>query len=114
LQVLVVERHDLPKVSVQLRLKLGAAHNPAGKEGLALLTLSSIKRGTGTRTGEQIAREFANMAALPQASADWDSMSTGFDVLKKDLKPAFRLLADTVLNPLFGEKSFQSEKKEWL
>jgi predicted Zn-dependent peptidase len=78
LQSFVVERRDLPKVSMRVRFRIGVAHNPAGKEGLALVTLGSAKRGT--RSGAQIEREVTDMATSIQAAADADSMSTGFDV----------------------------------
>jgi zinc protease len=53
LRLFVVERPELPQVAVQLQLKRGAIHSPEGKDGLAVLTLSSLKHGTRTKSGEE-------------------------------------------------------------
>ena len=42
LEVFVVERADLPKVAVSLVTRAGAGADPAGKDGVASLTLSTV------------------------------------------------------------------------
>ena len=49
LQIFVVERHGLPKVSVELRLNLGSAHAPAGKPATALVTMTIDIAGGAVR-----------------------------------------------------------------
>ena len=54
LEVIVVERHDLPKVNVTLVSKAGAVGDPAGKAGVANLTMATIDLGTPTRKALEI------------------------------------------------------------
>jgi zinc protease len=68
LQILMVERHDLPKIAVELRFRLGAERSPAGKAGLALLTMATSGRGTSTRTESDIKKESSLWAISLHAS----------------------------------------------
>ena len=54
MDVLVVERHDLPKVNVTLVTRAGAVGDPAGKPGVANLTMTTIDLGTRTRKALEI------------------------------------------------------------
>ena len=54
LQLFVVERRDLPKVALTVVTRAGGLADPAGKEGVASLTMRTIDRGTRTRTALQI------------------------------------------------------------
>jgi zinc protease len=114
MQVFVEERPDLPSVSVEMRFRIGIAHNPPGKEGLALVTLGAAKRGTQTRSGEHIEREVTNMATSLEAGADVESISTGFSILRRHLDPALELLSDVIRNPAYSHRAVESEKKTWL
>src|SRR4028119_1016781 len=57
LTIAVVERKNVPIVSVQLLVKNGAERELADREGLANLTASLLTKGTKTRTASQIAEE---------------------------------------------------------
>ena len=54
LQIFVVERSELPKVSVTLGTRAGAAADPADKPGLANMVVRTIDMGTKTRQALQI------------------------------------------------------------
>src|SRR5262245_19585133 len=57
LTILVLERHEIPLLQVQLMIKAGAAVDPPGKAGTADLTARLLKRGTKSRTAQQFAEE---------------------------------------------------------
>ena len=50
LELLIVERHELPIVTVDLIVKSGETSTPPGKEGLASLAASLLDEGTKSRT----------------------------------------------------------------
>ena len=54
LQIFVVERSELPKVSVTIGTRAGAAADPADKPGLANMVVRTIDMGTKTRQALQI------------------------------------------------------------
>jgi zinc protease len=115
LQIFVVERHQLPNVAVNLRFRLGVERNPAGKAGLAVLTIAAAQRGgTADRSGGDIEHEFTRLATSLQASGDATSQFAGFEVLRRNLDPAVGLLAEVIRHPGFREDALEDEKKEFL
>lgn len=114
LEVFVVERRELPMVHVQLRMKLGAVLNPPGKEGLGLLTVTSLTRGTSRRDHAGFDRAMAGLAVKLGSGVDAESVWLEFDVISRSLRPALELVAEAVLQPTFPERRFEDDKKEWL
>ena len=53
--VVLVSQNEQPAVSVRLIVRAGAAQDPKGKLGLAMLTATLLDQGAGNRTAEQIA-----------------------------------------------------------
>lgn len=110
LQIFVVERHTLPKISVELRFNLGSAHTPAGKSGVALLAMATLGCGTQTRTAEELEKRTTDLAISASGHADAGSQYTSFEVLRKNFEPAFELLADQLLRPVFPKAAFEKRR----
>ncbi len=55
LQLVVIEHHEQPVVSVTLSFRAGGIYDPAGKEGLTDLAAELLSKGTDSRGAEQIA-----------------------------------------------------------
>ena len=67
--LLLLERHQLPLVSFRWVLKSGGSMgDPEGHEGLASLTSQLLRKGTATRTADQIS-EALDFAACMNTSA---------------------------------------------
>jgi zinc protease len=111
LQILVVERHEIPIVAAQMRLKIGSAYDPPGKGGLAMLTMATLESGTTHRGKEQIDEEKRRLALTMLGTADAASQMYGFEVLRKNLEPAVELLADLLRNANFPANAFDDGKK---
>jgi zinc protease len=63
LKVVLLERHGAPIVNAALVLDAGAASDPAGKEGLASLSLGLIDKGTKTRNAFQLSDALESLGA---------------------------------------------------
>ena len=50
LQVVLVSQNEQPVVSARMLIRAGAAQDPKGKEGLAMLTSALLDQGTTTRS----------------------------------------------------------------
>jgi zinc protease len=114
LEVLVVERRDLPKVTVQIATRAGAVADPAGKAGTANLTVRTIDMGTRTRSALEIEDALGALGTTLTGSAGRESARLGIEVLTRHLPEALAIVADVVINPAFPEDEVAREKKRQL
>jgi zinc protease len=111
LELVVIERPELPLLSVDLYLPGGGSAVPADKAGLAEITASLLTRGTETRSAQEIASVIEQEGGSIGAGASSDSLSVGVFALKEDIDLAFDLLSDVALNPTFPEAEFEIERE---
>ncbi|HEX7120095.1 MAG TPA: pitrilysin family protein [Longimicrobiales bacterium] len=109
-RVVIVENHEQPVVSLNLRLMSGAKHDPAGKAGVASFTATLLDKGTTTRTAEQIAESIDFVGGSLGASAGDDWISVGSTVLTEFLDTALVLMSDVVRNPTFPAEELETER----
>jgi zinc protease len=100
--LLLLERHALPLVSFEWIMKTGGAiGDPPGQEGLASLTAELLRKGTGSRTANQISEALDFVGASWEAAAGHDYASGSCEFVKKDLDGMLDLVSDLVLHPSF-------------
>lgn len=97
--VLLMEQHKVPLVSMNYIVRSGAVTDPTGKEGLASLTAGLLRKGTKTRTADQISESLDFIGASYAASASLDYSSGRAEFMKKDTTNGLDLMADMLLNP---------------
>ena len=114
MEIFVVERPDLPKVVAGVATRAGAIADPAGKPGVAHLTVQTIDMGTKTRKALQIEDALGDLGTSLFGQASRENSQVGVEVLKRNLGPAFAVLADVVRNPTFPESEIDREKKRHL
>jgi zinc protease len=111
LEVHVVERDDLPKVSVSFATRAGAIADPAGAPGTAAMTMRTIDLGTKTRSALQIENALGDLGVTLAGGVQREISAVGFEVLTRNLPPAFAILADVVQRPTFPASEVEREKK---
>ncbi|MBI4409997.1 MAG: insulinase family protein [Gemmatimonadetes bacterium] len=113
-QVIIVENHEQPVVTVDLRLRTGSSADPRDKPGVAELTTGVLDKGTKTRSSKQIAEtiDFVGGSLSVGSSADWSSASA--TVLTAFLDTALVLLSDVVLNPAFPDDELENYRQRTL
>ncbi len=114
MQVLVVERRDLPKVSVILTTRAGSFNDPKGKEGLASFEIEAMKRGTKTKKALEIDDALGDLGTALAGYANLEYSSLDFEVLRRNLGAALAVVADVVENPSFPEDEVAREKRKRL
>ena len=110
LELFVVERRDLPKVNVTLVTRAGGVGDPAGKAGVANLTMTAIDLGTKTRKALEIEQAFGDLGTTLTGGAGREGARLGLDVLSRNLSPALAVLADVVRNPTFPEAEISASR----
>jgi zinc protease len=102
--VLLMERHQLPLVSFVWLMKSGGGIcDPEGHEGLASVTAQLLRKGTKTRSAEQISETLDFVGASFSAHASHDYSLGSAEFVSKDMDLAVELVADLLMNPVFPE-----------
>jgi len=114
LNLILVENHELPIVSVSLAMPAGARHEPAGREGLAGMVAQLLTKGTKTRTADQIAAEIEGVGGSLSASAGDDFFTVSVTVLTDQLDLGLGLLSDVLLNATFPDDEVELARKRVL
>lgn len=109
--VFLLEDHELPLVTVQVRIRTGSRYEPADEAGLADLTASVMRTGgAGERSGAEVDQFLEDRAANLFASM---GSSVGFaqlSVLTEHLNDVFPVLADMLRSPRFEADKLEEAK----
>ena len=101
LSILIMEQHEVPLVSFNLIVKSGSVADPSGKEGVASVTAELLRKGTKSRSADQLSAELDFIGGRLDASATFDYTTAVAEFVKKDLSKGLDLFADVLLNPQF-------------
>ncbi len=111
LKVAVVERRNLPLVSVWLLLNDAGADSEQ-KDGLANATAALLTKGTKTRTATQIAEQIEFLGGNLDAGASWNSSVVSLSITSDKLEQALAIVSDVVLNPTFAQSEIDLFKTQ--
>jgi zinc protease len=114
LQVVIVSHHEQPAVSVRMIVRAGAAQDPKGKMGLAMMTATLLDQGAGARTAEQLADAIDFVGGLLSTGAGTDLTYVSTVVLKDSLPLAFELMSDVVRRPTFSQQELDRQRQQAL
>ena len=103
LVLLLLEKHELPLTSVEIGLRTGSLLDPDGKPGVSWIVAEQLRKGTSTRTAEQLSSDLDFMGMEFSANSGVESTAISGDFLSKDKDKALGLMADMVLHPVFPE-----------
>jgi zinc protease len=112
IKVIVVERRNVPLVSVSYVLEGGADFEEERHAGIANMTASLLTKGTKTRTAESIAEQMEFLGSSIGGGASWMQTSIGFDATTDNVGKGMSLLADVVLNPTFPQSEIDLYKSQ--
>src|SRR6185503_10505740 len=110
LEVVIVEHHEVPIVTMNLVVKSGSAADPRNHAGLASLTADLLDEGTKKRSSLEISNSLTDIGARLGTSADWDSSSANLATLTRHLDKALDIFADVVTNPAFNEDEIKRSR----
>jgi len=106
-----LEDHEIPLINISVVVKIGSAHDPIGKEGLAELTGDVLRTG-GTRflSGNTVDETLEFFAGTLSISVNRDYASVNLSILKKDLDKGLNILSEILQHPAFEEEKCKLAK----
>ena len=104
-----------PLVAIRLLFQVGAADDPAGKDGLAALTAAMLgSAGTQRRSWAEVLNALYPMAAEIQTYGDKDAFVFEGTVHRDNLAAFADLLAEQILTPRFADEDFTRHRQDAL
>jgi zinc protease len=111
---LYVVRRPAGVVSMSVVALGGAARVPAGKSGLAALTVRMMTEGTTKHSSLALAEAVESLGTSLEQSAGRDFVRLGMTTLRENMKDGLALLAEVVKEPSFAPKELERVRHEWL
>jgi zinc protease len=112
LKVAVIERKNIPLVTVQLVVKSGAQSEDMAKAGLADMTAALLTKGTATRSATDIAGQIEFLGGSINTGAGWNNSVAIVTVSSDKLDKALEIMSDAVLNPAFKQDEIELLKSQ--
>jgi zinc protease len=100
-KVVLLERHSVPIVQINLLVRAGTSMDPAGKGGLASITAAMLTEGAGPRDALEFADAVDYLGAQVAASAHLYTTTVALHMPLSKLDSGLVLLADLVRRPKF-------------
>ncbi|HEX7048758.1 MAG TPA: pitrilysin family protein [Longimicrobiales bacterium] len=114
LEVLLLEKHEVPLVQVNLHVRAGSVRDEAGTVGLADLTADMLDEGAAGRAALDIAGAFERLGARFNIGADLHLATLSLRVPVARLEEALALMADVALHPDFPAAELDRLRQERL
>jgi zinc protease len=108
--LIVEERAGAPIVSAGVYFRRGRSNENSANAGITQLMTRSMRRGTSSRSAEQIDREIEYLGTQIGTTAQRDYFGFNVSAISRNFRPAFALVSDVVLNPTFPEKGVTEDK----
>ncbi len=113
-KVLLLEKHNVPLVQVNLVVRAGSAFDPADQAGLASITADMMDEGAGGRDALELADEIDYLGASLSVFAGDHTTTVALYTPRSRLDAALAVMADVVLRPDFPEEELERKRLERL
>src|SRR6056297_1493500 len=107
LEAWLVEEHNIPFVSLELRFRGGASLDAPGKRGATNLMVGLLEEGAGDMDARAFARATESLAASFRYDVSDDTISISARFLTENQEDAVSLLRESLVNPRFDEQAIQ-------
>jgi zinc protease len=114
LPVVMMEKHSVPLVQIDLLVNTGSAMDPQKQSGLASLTAAMMDEGAGSRSALQLADAIDYLGASISVSAGQHTSVVALHTPVSKLDSALSLMGDIAIRPTFPKEELDRIRKERL
>ena len=108
--LILQERPGAPLVSTGVYFKGGRIYENSGNAGITQLLARSMRKGTKSRSGEEIDSQIEYLGTQINLDVQEDYFGLNLSILRKNYKAGVELLADVLMNPTFPQKGVEEER----
>jgi zinc protease len=114
LTVWLLERAELPIVSLILVFPEGANEDPPGHEGTAHLTGSTLDTGTASRSALEISGTIERLGSSLHVQTAHDGITISLASLQRNLQPSLEVLGDILAHATFPAAELERKRAQHL
>jgi len=114
LKVVLMEKHEVPLVQLNVITKMGSVNDPENKTGLAGLTMSMLTEGAAGKTSLELADAIDFLGARISTNIGADSSGVYLHTPLSKFDEALKIMSDILLRPDFPQKELDRKKKDRL
>ncbi|HUP01170.1 MAG TPA: pitrilysin family protein [Gemmatimonadota bacterium] len=114
LEVMLLEKHQVPLVQIHLVVDAGSIRDPEGKKGLASMAAAMLDEGAGERDALALADAIDYLGADLGISAGEHTTVVRLHTPLARLDPALEIMADIALRPTFPAEELERQRIERL
>ncbi len=114
LNVLLLEDHRFPKISMGVSTRRGGATEALSEAGVSSLMTEVMERGAGKRDALALAEAVDGLGASLGVMPGWDSITVYISGLSRDESELLAILRDVVRAPRFEEDEIERARREQL
>ncbi|MFH1365461.1 MAG: pitrilysin family protein [archaeon] len=107
----ILEKRDLPVVSLGFALKAGAIHESLKEKGISHFIEHMLYKGTKKRSAKDIANELEKRGADVNGFTSEEVTAYWCKIPSKHIEIALDVLSDMIKNSVFDEKEVEKERK---
>ena len=114
LTVLLMEKHQVPVLQINLVVRAGSAMDPEAKVGLASMTGAMLDEGSGQRDALAVADAVDYLGAQLSVSTEQHSTTISLHTPVSRVDSALSVLADVALRPAFPDEELERQRRQRL
>ncbi|HJP37862.1 MAG TPA: pitrilysin family protein [Gammaproteobacteria bacterium] len=103
MEVIVIERNDIPLVEMSMLLDSGYAADQFSRPGTTAMAMAMLDEGTHNRSALDISETLSSLGANLRASATLDNAIIRMSALSENLAASLDIFADVTLHPAFPQ-----------
>ena len=111
LKILLLEKHELPLVQLNLLVMAGSGMDPTGKTGLASMTADMLDEGAGSRDALELADAIDFLGADISTGSGRHTTVVSLNTPITRLDEALPLMADVALRPTFPADELERKRR---
>lgn len=110
-RIMLMEKHDVPLVSMHVRVAGGALLDEPGKNGTLALLSELMQKGAGTRDSQAFAEAIDSVGGNLQIGNDRESLQLSAQFMSADAELMVALSADALQRPQLREDEFKKVRE---
>jgi predicted Zn-dependent peptidase len=114
LKIVLMEKHEVPLIQLNIVIKTGSVDDPEGKTGLAWLTSNMLLEGAAGKTSLELADAIDFLGARISVNSSVHSATVSLHSPLSKFDDALKIMSDIVLRPDFPQKELDRKKKDRL